>query len=276
MQNRDLYLDLMKKCLLATIYDENRWYVLGSLDAKPASIKGWMKYAAVKLAWSKRILLVSTKPSGWGMFGYTMVGQARLDNIQLLTEDVIHNNIPGDLIETGCWRGGATIFMRAVLKANGITDRIVWVADSFEGLPSVKQSEAKYKDDSTVDIDAMNHGGPMQLGLAVPLRRVKDAFAKFDLLDEQVRFLKGWFKDTLPGAPIKQLSILRLDGDMYESTMDALNALYDKVSVGGYVIVDDYNCWPHCQQAVDEFRSTRGITDPIISIDVHAVYWKVG
>jgi O-methyltransferase len=213
--------------------------------------------------------------ANWGLFNYTMIGLARLNNIQTCVEDVIRNRVEGDLIETGVWRGGATIFMRAVLKAYGVTDRTVWVADSFEGLPALIGKDTSYKDDSSVDVASLNDGGPMRLAIAVSLDQVKENFTKFDLLDNQVRFLKGWFRDTLPAAPIKKLSILRLDGDMYQSTMDALNALYNKVSIGGYVIVDDYNCWPHCKQAVDDFRKAHEIREEIIKIDDIAVFWKV-
>lgn len=131
---RDDYLNLMKKCLLAAIYDENGWYVLGSLDRQhPRSIKEWIKSLVVSLAWRKGFLIVKPtvgpEASGWGLLNYTMVGQARLDNVQSCVEDVLRNNVDGDLIETGVWRGGATIFMRAILKAYGVTDRTVWVAD---------------------------------------------------------------------------------------------------------------------------------------------------
>jgi hypothetical protein len=275
-----LYLDLMKKCLLASIYDENGWYVLGSLDRNKRGLKQAAKMFVVDLAWKAGVLLV--KPdhfdavkANWGLFNYTMVGLPRLDNIQRCIEDVLKNDIPGDLVETGVWRGGATIFMRAVLKAHAVRDRIVWVADSFEGLPAIQPKDAAYAKDSSINMTSLNSGGPMQIGLAVSLDRVKENFAKFGLLDDQVRFLKGWFCDTLPSAPIDQLSVLRLDGDLYQSTMDALNALYDKVSIGGYVIVDDYNSWPHCRQAVDEFRTRQRIADPLSAIDDSAVFWKV-
>jgi hypothetical protein len=211
-----------------------------------------------------------------------MIGRVRLDNIQTLIEDVIRNNIEGDLIETGVWRGGATIFMRAVLKAHGVSDRIVWVADSFEGFPSIKESDAAYRKDALDcvsptghQIDRYNDGGPMKLGISVSLDQVKQNFERFDLLDDQVRFLKGWFCDTLSTAPIERLSVLRLDGDLYQSTMDALKALYHKVSIGGYVIIDDYNSWPHCKQAVDDFRNEHCISEEIIKIDGEAIFWKV-
>jgi Macrocin-O-methyltransferase (TylF) len=111
---------------------------------------------------------------------------------------------------------------------------------------------------------------------AACLDEVRGNFARFQLLDDQVRFLKGWFKDTLPGAPIERLAILRLDGDYYQSTMDGLINLYDKLSPGGYVIVDDYGetSWTSCARAVDEFRAERGITEPLIRVDSKCYHWR--
>ncbi len=106
-----------------------------------------------------------------------------------------------------------------------------------------------------------------------PLEEVQNNFWKYDLLDESVQFLKGWFKDTLPTAPIEKLAILRLDGDLYESTMDSLSSLYDKVSNGGFIIVDDY-VLPTCEPAITDFRKARNIQEPLVRIDNHAVYWR--
>jgi O-methyltransferase len=155
-----------------------------------------------------------------------MIGSLRLDNLQDCIESVVRDNVPGDLIETGVWRGGATILMRGVLAAYGIADRIVWVADSFAGLPP--PNPQAYPADAG-DIHWTHRE------LAVSLKTVPESFARYGLLDDQVRFLVGWFRDTLPTAPIHRLAVARLDGDMYESTMDALVALYPKLSVGGYL-----------------------------------------
>jgi O-methyltransferase len=111
--------------------------------------------------------------------------------------------------------------------------------------------------------------------LAISVDDVRANFRKYGLLDDQVRFLKGWFADTLPGAPIERIAVLRLDGDMYGSTMDALTALYDKVSEGGFVIIDDYVLDP-CRQAVHDFRDARGIEDEIVRIDGYGVFWRRG
>ena len=108
--------------------------------------------------------------------------------------------------------------------------------------------------------------------LAVGLDEVRRNFEAYGMLDDQVKFLKGWFKDTLPNAPVRTISVLRLDGDYYESTRDALSNLYDKVSPGGYLIIDDYgeNSWTYCRKAVDEFRLERGITDRSFESTSHA------
>jgi hypothetical protein len=202
----------------------------------------------------------------------SMLPRVRLDHLQRCTGDVIRNGVPGDLIETGVWRGGATIFMRGILKAYGVHDRTVWVADSFEGLPK--------PDPEKFPLEAATHDGKMMKDvfhhLAVTLDEVRENFARFGLLDDQVRFLKGWFKDTLPSAPIERLAILRLDGDFYESTMDGLVHLYDKVSLGGYVIVDDYGeeSWTYCRKAVEDFRRVRGITEPIVRVDSKCHCWQ--
>lgn len=273
----DLYLDLVKRAILGSLNDENGWYVIGSLDKKDGSFRSRLKQFVVNRAWKRGLVLAKPNAEGigtWGLLAYTMVGERRLDNIRYCIEEVVRNKVPGDLIETGAWRGGVTIYMRAVLKALGVTDRKVWVADSFEGLPSYKGRMGADAQDAETDIDTMNDGGPVAKGLAVSLEQVRSGFDKFGLLDDQVEFLKGWFENTLPKAPITKLSILRLDGDMYASTMDALNALYHKVSCGGYVIVDDYNSWPHCKRAIDEFRAANKIASPMTEIDEHSVFWQ--
>jgi hypothetical protein len=110
--------------------------------------------------------------------------------------------------------------------------------------------------------------------LAVGLDDVIELFDRYELLDDKVNFIKGWFKDTLTKAPIEKLAVLRLDGDLYESTMDALNPLYDKVSPGGFIIVDDYLAFLPCKLAIDEFRLTHNINDKIIHIDTQSIFWR--
>lgn len=197
-------------------------------------------------------------------FSHTMVGRKRLDNITYCLDFVRNDQIPGDLIETGVWRGGASILMRGYLAAWEINDRKVWVADSFEGLPVPSLPEDEGWDFSVDKVPI----------LAVSLEEVQENFRRYNLLDNQVKFLKGWFRDTLPHASIDRLAVLRLDGDLYESTIDALNALYHKVSPGGFIIVDDYGDFEPCRRAITEFREIHRITEPIETIDWAGAFWR--
>ena len=203
----------------------------------------------------------------WPATAETMIGDLRLRNVEDLVRSALRDGIPGDLIETGVWRGGACILMKAVLNVYGDSARRVWLADSFTGLPVPDTARGH---DQLVEVDLSVHAE-----LAVPVEEVAANFRRYGLLDDRVVFLKGWFKDTLPTAAIDRIAVLRLDGDYYESTMDALTHLYPKVSSGGYCIVDDYGCYETCRQAVQDYREANGISSEIVPVDWTGVYWRV-
>src|SRR5262249_21739750 len=212
--NAERYLELLKKTLTDTVFTNGP-------DPDSASAAAYMQ-AFIDHCVKGRAL--------------TMVPKARLDNIQMCIESVIREGIPGDLIEAGVWRGGTTIFMKGVLDTLGDTSRNLWLADSFEGLPS--------PDADRYPIEAKAHNSKVMRDVfqhfAVELADVRENFRRFGVLDKRVRFLKGWFKDTLPRAPIHAFSVIRLDGDYYESTMDCLLNSYPKLSRGGLLGVDEY------------------------------------
>ena len=264
-----LYIDLLKKVLVdfhrtdldeyKPLYNANSNWVLRAIDKflrkKEYAVCQHIKYYQADRYEGK------DRPS----YADTMIGLERLENIEFCFLEIIKDNIPGDFIETGVWRGGATIFMKALLKASNINDRIVWVADSFEGLPKPNEKA------NLADKGDLHH---TEKELAIPLEVVKNNFIKYDLLDENVKFLKGWFKDTLPLAPIQKLSIIRLDGDMYESTWDGLVNLYPKLSKDGFIIIDDWGAVKACKQAVTDYRKKYSISEEIKTIDWTGVYWR--
>lgn len=266
----NLYLDLMKGCLTRTIFFNGHEFFqpkgkLGYVLSLPL-VQRFLHRRNIVIMRDKKVD-PETRRDGrdWPADAETMIGIHRLNNLQDCIEDILEQNVQGDFMETGVWRGGASIFMRAVLKAYGDTSRLVWLVDSFQGLP--KPDVEKYPadtDDTHWQYDE----------LPVSLAEVKERFRRYDLLDDQVMFLEGWFCDTLAKAPVQQLALLRLDGDLYESTMIALETLYPKVSLGGYIIVDDYGAVPGCKQATDVFRKANGITDPLQDIDWTGVFWK--
>jgi O-methyltransferase len=260
----DLYLGLLKRLLTRTLYGE---------EVVPARTGSWLKKAVLSIlrfgARRSRVEFVerlqvdlSVREEGrdWPFDAETMVGLRRLENIQDAVRTVIEEGVPGDWLETGVWRGGASIFAKGCFKAYGDDTRTVWLADSFQGLP--KPSLPQDEGSMLWSTDYM----------AVSVDTVRQNFARYELLDDRVRFLVGWFADTLPAAPIEQLAILRLDGDLYQSTMDALT-MYSKVSPGGYVIVDDYDL-PPCKEAITDFRRNHRIEAPLIPVDHAAVYWR--
>jgi O-methyltransferase len=216
--------------------------------------------------WDRRLARVEREFGlDWPEHAETMVGLRRLDNVERCIVDVLERAVPGDLVEAGSWRGGTTIFMRATLAAYGDERRRVWVADSFEGLP--KPDAAAFPADAKLDYT-------MHSQLAVGLEQVRANFARYGLLDGQVEFLPGWFKDTLSSAPIDRIAVMRLDGDLYESTTDALAALYPKLSIGGYCLIDDYGALEACRRAVDDFRARYGITEEIQTVDWTGAFWR--
>jgi O-methyltransferase len=242
-----LYLDLLKKCLTGYLYVESSY-----IEIRPSRWMPFFKRTLARILGKRGYKIFKVMPfdpearelgKDWPNFCCSMIGLRRLDNLQTCVETVLKDGVPGDLIETGVWRGGACILMRAILKLQGVNNRTVYLADSFEGLPA-----PALEADRGYDLSENSY-------LAVSVEEVRAAFQKFGLLDSQVKFLKGWFKDTLPTAEIDSLAVLRLDGDLYESTMDVLNSLYAKVSRQGFVIVDDYRTWPPCKLAVDDFRT---------------------
>ena len=268
----NLYLELMSKALSFSLWQEPPWPLIAGNELRSAGRRSIIALLSRLLATVNlgivKYVQVTPEQRANGLFqplyGETMIGTKRLANIRYCAEIVLHENIEGDFIETGVWRGGACIFMRAILAAYGIKDRKVIVADSFEGLPT--PDVARFP----ADVGDQHYRYEF---LKVSMDEVKRNFAKYDLLDDQVVFLKGFFSETLPSADIGKLALLRLDGDMYGSTMDALTNLYPKLQSGGFCIIDDYEL-ASARNAVNDFRNAQSITAPLVTIDQSAIFWR--
>jgi O-methyltransferase len=263
------YLGLLMRCLTRTGFGEPQREValVDGLDAD-------LKERLLDHLETHELMLVSRKQadperrvigSDWPSEAETMIGMRRLRQLTLAVGHVVADSVDGDILEAGVWRGGACVMVRGALDVLGDRRRQVWVADSFRGLP--KPDPARYPAD-----DGDPHWTFTEL--AVGRAEVEANFARYGLLDERVRFLEGWFEDTLPGAPIEQLAVLRIDGDMYGSTTQALESLYPRLSPGGYCIIDDYGAIVGCRAAVDDFRSTYGVTEQVEKIDWTGIVWR--
>lgn len=261
---RDRYLELVKRALLDEL---GAGEVLAPME-QPASP---LKRAAFKAIEAGGVIPAYREDRAarlrgeiWPTRAITMLGSERLDSIRSCIEDVLRDDVPGDCIEAGVWRGGGSIFMRAVLDAHEAYARKVWLADSFAGLPP---PDPRYPADAGSTFHTADR-------LAVSLEEVRANFARFDLLGDNVEFRKGWFSETLPQLTDQTWALIRLDGDMYESTMDGISNLYPRLSPGGWVIVDDYKTIESCRRAIDDYRAANGITEPLRDGDWQSVVWR--
>ncbi len=240
----DRYLQLVQEILINSIYQDR------AIDP-----------------WSQPVFDAGKRDLGldWPQHALTMIGRVRLRSLRECCEVVLRERIPGDFVETGIWRGGACIMMTAVLAAHDERERKVWGFDSFEGLPP--PNAELYPSDRGDQLHRFRQ-------LAVSIEEVVENFRRMGLWSAQMRLVKGWFKDTVPKAPIKKVAILRLDGDLYESTIQVLDGFYKKPSPGGFCIVDDYGAMLSCRAAVEDYRRDHGVSEPIVDIDGKGVLWR--
>ena len=220
-------------------------------------------------------MLIENRLNGldWTYLGYTMTGTKRIGTIEFLLKDIFDKKIAGDFVETGVWRGGSSIFARGVIRAYHEGFRSSYVCDSFAGLPPGK---------IIFGVGDMNWDNTPYL--EVNSLEVAKNFHSVSMLDPNVIFVQGFFNNSMPHLKkqMGKISILRLDGDIYESTVDVLYHLYDKVEIGGYIIIDDWNKddltpptpFP-AKTAVLDFFKVHNINDAeIITIDPIAIYWQ--
>jgi hypothetical protein len=264
------YLDLLAGCLTRDLFLDEEVRNIDLRDwpgGEPEGLRDVLRARRWRVVRPGADRTTRAVGNDWPPHAETMVGLARLANVLDVTAAALADGVPGDLVETGVWRGGTAIYLRAILAALGDPDRRVWACDSFAGLPEADG------DRYPMDVPLRLHE---HAALAVGLDRVRDNFARYGLLDDRVRFVPGWFRDTLPGlaAEVGAIAVLRLDGDMYESTIDALTHLEPRVAPGGFVVVDDYGGIDACRQAVTDYRAAAGIDAPAHAVDWTAVWWR--
>ncbi len=196
-------------------------------------------------------------------FPYTTMGRHRLDHLHRCLDAVVSEGVAGDLVECGTGRGGGAIFLRGFLAAHEITDRSVWVFDEFRST-----THASGGDPASV---AGGRGFPNLLG---DLNTVREAFHRFDLLDEQVRFASGDLGETLRADVPATIGLLRLGDGLGERAGEVLARLYERVTPGGHVVIDDYEIDPECRAAIDAVRSRLAVEMPLERVDWSAAAFR--
>jgi hypothetical protein len=185
---------------------------------------------------------------------YTMSGNRRLRGLYTAVEQVVAGNIPGDVVECGTARGGSAALLGLALKETH-AERTLWVFDTFAGIPPPTSA------DPDQEIAALYTGD-----FRGDLGEVQELFRRLGILD-RARLVKGLFQDTVPRSDVGPIAVLHLDGDWYDSVKVCLDHLYDRVSPGGVIQIDDYGHWEGARKAVDEFISTRPLVGPLRYLD---------
>ena len=257
----DRYLNLLEAALLDELYLDHElrlWYLADCIEQgrTPDRPKLGDPVREMQLKWEKLVedrragALPHTGHAG-STLPYTDMGRARIAHLRRSLDAVRTEGLTGDLVECDTGRGGAAIFMRGYLEAHELGARDVWVADRF-----------RVDDASTEPVFAWSD-----------LNTVRDGLARFDLLDDRVRFLQGPPSETLEDAPIKQIALLHIGPGDAVDIVGAFDALYHRVVIGGIVIVDDYES-PERAQAVDDFHARRHVDAPIERVDGSGVSWR--
>lgn len=264
------YLELVKGVLLDEHYLENevRLGYLATCLAKdkepePASVRDPARY----LAGETRRLREQRRVGGQGagrpvppsFFPFTEMGRARLTHLERCLDTVREESVDGDLVDCGTGRGGGAMFLRAYLEAHQVPGRQVWVADAFRAA-GPRPGPVELADTGSRDLPA-------------DLNLVREGFDRLDLLDDRVRFLQGPAHEMLPDAPLEKVALLRIGGGDDVAVGSVLDAVYDRITPGGFVVVDGCDD-PAVAEEVAAFRAARAVPEPLQRVDHGALSWR--
>jgi O-methyltransferase len=196
----------------------------------------------------------------YGVRGYTAVFVPRLVALYKLSEEINRCSLLGDIVECGVYNGGSAAIMASHCERSPV-DRNVWLFDSFEGLPKPTDKDG----DEAPAYEGWCHGD---------LSKVKKVLQKLRIPESRVHIIKGWFQDTFPSVKIRDIAILHIDADWYESVKLCLEKFYDSVQPGGYIVLDDYGDWEGCRIATDEFLKKHSLDVKLIQVDYTGYYFQ--
>jgi cephalosporin hydroxylase len=261
------HMSLLKDALLNRHYleDEVRLQQLTAKDANqrphPVALRDPVRNAQEPYRALERQRFAAAGPddgAAASFLAYAPMGKAQLDHLEAALDTLRAEGVEGDLVECGTGRGGGAIFMRAYLDAHEFGDTRVWVVDRFRSSPEPDLAPSLPERGAA--------------GFHADVNIVRDGFARFDVLDDRVRFIQGT-PAALDGAGPDRVALLRIGRPAAHEAGGILDALYDRVADGGMIIV-------HCGVAterraeVERFRANRSIDTPLQSVDATAIAWR--
>ena len=199
---------------------------------------------------------------------FHMTSPERIIALCKAVEHLVRTGVPGDFVECGVWRGGSMMAVAATLLHLGRTDRRLHLFDTFEGMTAPAAVDRDYRGAPAESL--LNEAGgdrTQQIWAYAGLDEVRRNMASTGYPDANIRYVQGRVEDTLPAQAPDAIALLRLDTDWYESTLHELRTLWDRLAVGGILIVDDYGQWQGARQAVDEFLADLAAPPFLMRID---------
>lgn len=198
---------------------------------------------------------------------FTMTSEERMYAMYKATEYVSKNNIAGDIVECGTWKGGSAMISAIKLKKNGDMKRKFYLYDTYEGMTYPTDKDISYSGGTAKEKWKTYNKGDKNLWCCASLKEVKGNMLSAGYPENQMVFIKGKVEETIPNTLPKSISILRLDTDWYESTYHELVHLFPLLSKGGVLIIDDYGHWKGAREATDKYFEENNIPMLLSRID---------
>jgi O-methyltransferase len=197
---------------------------------------------------------------------YTMTTPPRIHALARAVEYVVGARIPGAIVECGVWRGGSMMAVALTLLRAGVSDRELWLYDTYAGMTAPGDADVCYSGERASDL-LVEKERASEVWAYASLEEVRSAMRGTGYPESRIRFIEGPVEETVPKAMPDKIALLRLDTDWYQSTKHELVHLYPRLVVGGVLLLDDYGYWEGQRQAVDEYFAEQGITILLNRID---------
>jgi O-methyltransferase len=205
---------------------------------------------------------------------YTMTSPEKIVGLANAVRYVAARRIPGDMVECGVWRGGSAMVAARTFCESGDTTRTIHLFDTFAGMTNPGPQDRRY-DGTAANLLLKRDRDRTASGYwcIADEHDVRQNLAKSGYPANQIRLIVGDVTETIPAEAPGSIALLRLDTDWYASTRHELEHLYDRVSPGGVVIIDDYGHWQGSRRAVDEFLSTLTAVPLMTRLDFDGRMW---
>ena len=199
---------------------------------------------------------------------YTMTSIERLFSLTNAVKYIVQNDVPGDIVECGVWKGGSMMAVAKTLTKLGDRSRNLYLFDTFSGMTEPSDKDFDFRGNEAAEIlRNSNKEDDISFWCCAQLNSVREAMYSTGYEQEKIHFIKGMVEETIPKYAPNNISILRLDTDWYESTKHELIHLFPRLSKNGVIIIDDYGYWKGAKLAVDEYFSQNKIPIFLCRID---------